>query len=233
LAHLQLLQLFVDIFYSSGHDETHSGSFSRLQYRSNCEGRTMAIAVSCRCGKQLNLHDKLAGKRIRCPACGSEMEVPILATFAPGAPPRRAEAVRSVPPPVPSRFARPSQVPAEEPAASPVHRHVWLWLGIAAVVPVAILTVAFVLYLQLSKTPDAVVADKGNDQQAVAQPAAQPIVQPVAPPVVPPAAQPVAPPAAEPVTPPEEQPIAPPAKVKVNTSVLPPRRCPRTTRRSD
>jgi mono/diheme cytochrome c family protein len=60
-----------------------------------------------------------------------------------------------------------------------VQRYVWLWIGIAAVVPVAVVTMIFALYLLLSRAPDAVVADKGNEQP----PAVQPAVQPGPPPV--------------------------------------------------
>src|SRR5213076_895822 len=117
-------------------------------------------------------------KRIRCPACADTMDVPLRAVLVPGAPPAREEAVRGGAPPVRSRSEKPPALPADEPAASPVHRHVGLWLGIAAVVPVAVVSVVFALYLLLSRTPDAVIADKVSDQE----PAVQPAVQPVAPP---------------------------------------------------
>jgi hypothetical protein len=36
----------------------------------------MAIRVSCTCSKQLKLKDALAGKRVKCPACGNGIAVP-------------------------------------------------------------------------------------------------------------------------------------------------------------
>src|SRR5262245_61509465 len=59
---------------------------------------TGAIAVSCQCGRQLNLQDKLAGKRIRCPACGAALDVPRRAIVLPD-----QQAVCVGPPPPPSR----------------------------------------------------------------------------------------------------------------------------------
>src|SRR5438067_12590152 len=39
-------------------------------------GVTMPITVSCSCGKQLRAKDESAGKKIRCPGCGSVLSVP-------------------------------------------------------------------------------------------------------------------------------------------------------------
>jgi RsiW-degrading membrane proteinase PrsW (M82 family) len=36
----------------------------------------MAIAFSCKCGRPLKARDELAGKRARCPQCGTIMEIP-------------------------------------------------------------------------------------------------------------------------------------------------------------
>lgn len=35
----------------------------------------MAIAVSCDCGQQYQLKDELAGKLVKCPACGESLRV--------------------------------------------------------------------------------------------------------------------------------------------------------------
>lgn len=169
----------------------------------------MAISLTCRCGKQLNLADKLAGKRIRCPACAETLEVPITAVIVAEAPPARAEAVRGGPPPVPSRSARRLVVDDDdEPRASPAQRPVWLWIGIAAVVPVVVVTIAFVIYLNMSKTPDAAMEDKGNEPVAAVQVPVQPAVQPVVEPVAPPP--------------------APPVKIKVNAGAQPQAKAPAT-----
>src|SRR5207253_1368885 len=106
----------------------------RVPYRSSEEGRNVAIALTCRCGNQFTVHDKFAGKRYPCPACAEVLQVPRRAA--------RDQAVRGGAPAARPRSAKPPQ-PADEPAASPVHRYVWLWLGIAAVVPVAVVTIAF------------------------------------------------------------------------------------------
>ena len=40
----------------------------------------MAIEISCKqCGKVLRAKDELAGKRVKCPGCGGELEIPYLA----------------------------------------------------------------------------------------------------------------------------------------------------------
>src|SRR5262249_6581835 len=40
-------------------------------------GAVMPVAFSCpECGKQLNVRDDLAGKRIKCPGCGAVVSVP-------------------------------------------------------------------------------------------------------------------------------------------------------------
>jgi hypothetical protein len=65
----------------------------------------MAIAVTCSCGWTTNLKDRLAGKIVKCPACGNTIEVPnspepveeVSHSRAGGAPKQRA------PTPVPRR----------------------------------------------------------------------------------------------------------------------------------
>ncbi len=37
--------------------------------------RTMSISLRCECGKQLVVKDQLAGKRVKCPSCGSPITV--------------------------------------------------------------------------------------------------------------------------------------------------------------
>ena len=46
-------------------------------------GIQMPISVSCECGKRTSVGDPLAGRMIRCPACGGEIYVPVPST-APG-----------------------------------------------------------------------------------------------------------------------------------------------------
>jgi hypothetical protein len=36
----------------------------------------MPISVTCRCGKRLRVKDELAGKRVKCPACGAVLPTP-------------------------------------------------------------------------------------------------------------------------------------------------------------
>lgn len=123
----------------------------------------MAIALTCRCGKQFDVHEKFAGKRFPCPACAVPMDVPPLAAIAPGSPPAR---------PRPTQAARPT---AGKRTASPVQRYLWLGLGIAAVVPIVVVTLALGLYLLLTRAPSAVVADNGPDVQPAVLPDAPPV----------------------------------------------------------
>ena len=53
----------------------------------------MPIAVSCNCGRDLNLRDELAGKTIRCPNCSGTVQVPYPADVV--------EDVHAGPPPMP------------------------------------------------------------------------------------------------------------------------------------
>lgn len=69
----------------------------------------MAINVTCRCGKKLAVRDELAGRKGKCPACGSVLEIPALPSA--GSPPP----VPAAPPP-----ARPAPKPAPaKPAGAP------------------------------------------------------------------------------------------------------------------
>lgn len=54
----------------------------------------MAIAFNCPCGTKLSAKDELAGRRMRCPACGYEQTIP-----APGAKPAPVLAHKPVQPP--------------------------------------------------------------------------------------------------------------------------------------
>jgi RsiW-degrading membrane proteinase PrsW (M82 family) len=69
----------------------------------------MSISFPCVCGKRLRAKEEWAGKRLKCPACGSPVVVP----QAP-APPDPEPA----PPPEPVRPARPAPVPTAAPAAA-------------------------------------------------------------------------------------------------------------------
>src|SRR3954465_678146 len=37
----------------------------------------MAIGVSCACGKRLSSKDELAGRRAKCPGCGTVLQIPL------------------------------------------------------------------------------------------------------------------------------------------------------------
>jgi hypothetical protein len=43
---------------------------------------SMAIQVSCDCGRTLSLKNELAGEKIRCPDCGGTIDVPVIAAQA-------------------------------------------------------------------------------------------------------------------------------------------------------
>src|SRR4051812_39377192 len=66
----------------------------------------MPVAVACACGAAFNLRDEFAGKRLKCPKCGSTVTAPALAGVAPTlfAPPALAAGVPS-PPPLPLTYA--------------------------------------------------------------------------------------------------------------------------------
>ncbi len=46
------------------------------------EDWTMRIAATCRCGKKFQAREDLAGQRLKCPTCGSELVVPTLHQLA-------------------------------------------------------------------------------------------------------------------------------------------------------
>jgi hypothetical protein len=53
-------------------------------------GFAMPIEVRCKCGKRLRARDEIAGRRVKCPACGAAVRVPAAeAESAPAAPARR------------------------------------------------------------------------------------------------------------------------------------------------
>jgi hypothetical protein len=60
----------------------------------------MAIRVVCACGKEINVKDELAGKKIRCPACQMVVAVP---QAGPSEAPMAAEVIEDDPPPRPVR----------------------------------------------------------------------------------------------------------------------------------
>jgi len=47
---------------------------------------TMSIIVPCSCGKKLRIKDQLAGKRIKCPGCGTALSAPAVMNEEPEAP---------------------------------------------------------------------------------------------------------------------------------------------------
>ena len=49
--------------------ETHAAKNSTHE-------ESMALAITCACGKRLQVKESLAGKRIRCPACQEPLTVP-------------------------------------------------------------------------------------------------------------------------------------------------------------
>jgi hypothetical protein len=64
----------------------------------------MPITFSCACGKTLRVKDELAGKRVKCPACGGVATAPAAETAF--------EVFEEPPPPPPRPVARPVARPA-------------------------------------------------------------------------------------------------------------------------
>jgi hypothetical protein len=58
----------------------------------------MAISLACDCGKKLTVKDDLAGKKVKCPNCGTILRVPEASAVSPGpsaeAPPEQEELPR-------------------------------------------------------------------------------------------------------------------------------------------
>lgn len=72
----------------------------------------MAITVICRCGKKLAVRDELAGRKGKCPACGSVLSIPALPSAGAPAP--------VPPPPAPKPPpAKPASPPPKPPPAAP------------------------------------------------------------------------------------------------------------------
>jgi hypothetical protein len=83
---------------------------------------SMAIMVPCGCGKTMHVPEEHAGKRVKCPACGSAQSVPVQATPKVLVASEPVAAVASpvpVPSPVPSPVASPVPVPAAVPSPAP------------------------------------------------------------------------------------------------------------------
>src|SRR4051812_10855318 len=55
----------------------------------------MPIPVHCACGKTLNVPEKHAGKKGKCPACGAVVDIPSLSAAPPARPPAPRGAKRS------------------------------------------------------------------------------------------------------------------------------------------
>jgi uncharacterized protein YxjI len=68
----------------------------------------MPILLSCECGKKLRTRDELAGKKIKCPGCGTKLRVP--AAEAPAVEPELAweDDPAAVPPPLPKPAGKPA-----------------------------------------------------------------------------------------------------------------------------
>src|SRR5438034_9890463 len=78
----------------------------------------MPLAVLCVCGKQFNVQEDLAGKRVKCPACQQGVTVP--GTLVQPLPPAAADKAE----PVPTKKRK-----AEGPQKS---NKTMLWLGLGA-----------------------------------------------------------------------------------------------------
>lgn len=86
----------------------------------------MAITVSCRCGKKLAVRDELAGRKGKCPACGSVLSIPGLPSPAPPSAGDPPPAAPKTPPAKPAAApAKPAPVPAAAPEAKTKSRIVF------------------------------------------------------------------------------------------------------------
>src|SRR5262245_48489907 len=123
------------------------------------EARSMAISVTCTCGKQLKAKDEHAGKKAKCPLCGASLTVPVPTPAADDsaeyalayAPPAPAAVTPGVPPPAsrslpegPSSFVRsadakpkPTAPPARPKAGHPLREYAY-WLLLLTFIPLAL-----------------------------------------------------------------------------------------------
>ncbi len=85
----------------------------------------MPLSTNCSCGKQLRVRDELAGKRVKCPACGQSVQIPVLANPSSGAT-------------VPATQIPTSNPPPRQPVASAPHNGRRKWLLLAGLTVVVI-----------------------------------------------------------------------------------------------
>lgn len=172
----------------------------------------MPLAVKCRCGKLLQVNEEFAGKRVKCPACGTILAIPTAAAPAKADDPLGLGDLDLSSPalggrPLPSFPAAPLPAKSYAPPSrggSSGNVLLWVLLGVGGgLALLAVLVVAGVLLLVGRKTAT-----------AVAPPAPAPAVAPAAPvgpgtPAVPAPVPGPAPAAPQPVTPPATPGIPP------------------------
>jgi tetratricopeptide (TPR) repeat protein len=99
------------------------------------------LSLECRgCGAQLELEDRWAGRKGRCPQCGAVLQIP-----------------RSSPPPLPSERANPVVSPSppqtKPEEAKPVARPRGVWIAAAAAAAVVAILVVVIVALSSGKGP--------------------------------------------------------------------------------
>jgi WD40 repeat protein len=190
----------------------------------------MPIAASCSCGKSFQAKDSLAGKRVRCPACGGIIEIPHLAQTSEdplGLGDFGASEMNSMPmsSPMPTQSAYgqmgtaiPSK-PKPRGGASPV---LWICLGVAGIVAMLFVVgvLAAVFLLRGSDEAIAESSDSGGDVAssgtAPVSPAASSSSTAAQPALIDPAASP--PPWSVTADPPS-QPVKWPSQVDINIPI--------------
>jgi hypothetical protein len=107
----------------------------------------MPISLACpKCQKRLRIKDELAGKRVRCPGCGSLLPVPAPAEPAPAPPPTVPVAPQAQEPVL--VLAAPAELDggSVSPQSLPGRRCLWPWLaagggGLALVLMIVLVVV--------------------------------------------------------------------------------------------
>jgi len=82
--------------------------------------RTMPILLACACGKKLKVRDELAGKKVKCPACGAVTAAGV-SDVVEAAPAARMAKGPPAPPPLPAQ-ARDSDAPRDRAVGGEGHR---------------------------------------------------------------------------------------------------------------
>ena len=133
-----------------------------------------AQAVACACGRRLEAPAQLAGKRVKCPACGQPIDVPALADSLDSA----GLAMQALPAANP--LGKPAAAASSPAGRKPLPLGLWIGLGVGGGVLVLVLVAGLSLWMSLQRMiaeNRAQVAARAAANQAAGQPAA-PLVGP-------------------------------------------------------